>query len=206
MPLPVVIPKLLVRMEKLRRLVNEIAYTHDFSELSPAKRSIIPLLSCVSSIYGLSLSIRHYLWMFGLFRKQRLPVPVISVGNLTWGGNGKTPMVECLSLWFAHSGIPPLILSRGYSGGDEVKMLHRHLLGTSAKIGIGASRAKTALSLLGRYGHVDPRTDDSLGNHFYSGKIGVVILDDGLQMLSLKTVALVINKFYTWKAALKLNP
>lgn len=39
-------------------------------------------------------------------------MPVISVGNLTWGGNGKTPMVEFLSRSFAEDGISPLILSR----------------------------------------------------------------------------------------------
>lgn len=39
-------------------------------------------------------------------------MPVISVGNLTWGGNGKTPMVEFIALWLAGSGISPLILNR----------------------------------------------------------------------------------------------
>lgn len=42
----------------------------------------------------------------------RLPVPVISVGNLTWGGNGKTPMVEFIARWLSDSGISPLILTR----------------------------------------------------------------------------------------------
>lgn len=39
-------------------------------------------------------------------------MPVISVGNLTWGGNGKTPMVEFIALCLADSGISPLILTR----------------------------------------------------------------------------------------------
>lgn len=39
-------------------------------------------------------------------------MPVISVGNLTWGGNGKTPMVEFIALCLSHSGISPLILTR----------------------------------------------------------------------------------------------
>lgn len=39
-------------------------------------------------------------------------MPVISVGNLSWGGNGKTPMVEFIANWLLHSGISPLILTR----------------------------------------------------------------------------------------------
>lgn len=47
-----------------------------------------------------------------LFLNCRLPVPVISVGNLTWGGNGKTPMVEYIALKLHKAGILPLILTR----------------------------------------------------------------------------------------------
>ncbi|CAM8990697.1 unnamed protein product [Rhodiola kirilowii] len=94
---------------------------------------MVPLLSLTSSLYGIALRLRY-----------RLPVPVISVGNLTWGGNGKTPMVEFLARLFADSGIPPLILTRGYAGGDEAIMPRRHLEGTYAKIGVGANRAETA--------------------------------------------------------------
>jgi tetraacyldisaccharide-1-P 4'-kinase len=50
--------------------------------------------------------------LFDIFWFERLPVPVISVGNLTWGGNGKTPMVEFIARWLSDSGISPLILTR----------------------------------------------------------------------------------------------
>ncbi|CAM8986934.1 unnamed protein product [Rhodiola kirilowii] len=102
--------------------------------------------------------------------RLRLPVPVISVGNLTWGGNGKTPMVEFLARLFADSGIPPLILTRGYAGGDEAIMPRRHLEGTSAKIGMCINRSKA-----------EQREMSVL----VSGGIGVAILDDGIQHLSL---------------------
>lgn len=39
-------------------------------------------------------------------------MPVISVGNLTWGGNGKTPMTEFLAMVMDGAGIPPLVLTR----------------------------------------------------------------------------------------------
>ncbi|XP_057963301.1 probable tetraacyldisaccharide 4'-kinase, mitochondrial isoform X3 [Malania oleifera] len=183
-------------MEKLRKLVNEIAYTSLSSshKLSPLQRSVIPFLSIASSLYRLALSLRRQLYYSGIFRRRRLPVPVISVGNLTWGGNGKTPMVESIALFLADSGISPLILTRGYACGDEANMLQRHLLGTSARIGVGANRFATAACFLERYGYVDPRNgvsfdrpciDQEVELHLNSEKVGAVILDDGMQHLSL---------------------
>ncbi|XP_021758948.1 probable tetraacyldisaccharide 4'-kinase, mitochondrial [Chenopodium quinoa] len=181
-------------MEKLKRIVSEIAYSHDFPKLPLLHRSFIPLLSMLSSLYYLSVTTSHHLYFLGIFRKKRLPVPVISVGNLTWGGNGKTPMVEFLSNWFSNSGISPLILSRGYAGGDEVKMLERHLLGTSAKVGVGANRALSATLFLEKYGYTDSRVNgffenlllvNKVGTNVPSDKIGVAILDDGMQHVCL---------------------
>ncbi|XP_024021676.1 probable tetraacyldisaccharide 4'-kinase, mitochondrial isoform X1 [Morus notabilis] len=180
-------------MEKLRKAVNEIAYAHDHRKLSPLHRSLVPVLSLASSLYNLALSLRHSLYRFGLLRRHRLLVPVISVGNLTWGGNGKTPTVEFIARWLADSEISPLILSRGYAGGDEAKMLQRHLLGRSVKIGVGANRAATAASFIEKYGYLDPSTfsnrlfiDTKRSMHCCSEKIGAAILDDGMQHWSLQ--------------------
>ncbi|KAL9269160.1 putative tetraacyldisaccharide 4'-kinase, mitochondrial [Drosera capensis] len=80
---------------------------------------------------------------------------------------------------------------RGYAGGDEVKMLWRHLRGTSIKIGVGADRVMTAHRSLDRYGHLDPcsgiladnrLTNEKVDNHSDDGRIGVAILDDGMQI------------------------
>lgn len=82
---------------------------------------------------------------------------------------------------------------QGYAGGDEVKMLQTRLVGTSAKIGVGANRAATAALLLERHGYMDPgpaflerlSVDHTMGSHLYSDKIGAVILDDGMQVVML---------------------
>ncbi len=52
---------------------------------------------------------------------ERVPVPVVSVGNLTLGGTGKTPMVEWLARWFAVRGVRVAIVSRGYGATDGRK-------------------------------------------------------------------------------------
>ncbi|KAK6269633.1 hypothetical protein POUND7_006738 [Theobroma cacao] len=177
-------------MEKLKRAVKEIAYARDQAKLSGFHRSLVPFLSFASSLYGVVLSLRRSLYCSGFFSRHRLPVPVISVGNLTWGGNGKTPMVEFIAKCLADYGISPLILTRGYAGGDEAKMLQRHLLGGPVKVGIGANRMATANLFFEKYGYVDCRgsklfertyLDQKVGSHISLEKIGAAILDDGMQ-------------------------
>jgi tetraacyldisaccharide 4'-kinase len=51
-----------------------------------------------------------------LLRTKKLPVPVVSVGNLTVGGTGKTPVVACLARLWRERGLRVAILSRGYGG------------------------------------------------------------------------------------------
>ncbi|CAK9309607.1 unnamed protein product [Citrullus colocynthis] len=180
-------------MENLKKSVIKIAYTRDHANLPSPQRSLIPFLYMASSLYKLGLSLRHHFYLYGIFRKHRLPVPVISVGNLTWGGNGKTPMVEFIALWLAGSGISPLILNRGYAGGDEARMLRRHLSGSSIKVGIGADRRATAAWYFNKYGYVESQSStltekhclEQVGNLPKSEKIGAVILDDGMQHWSL---------------------
>src|SRR5262249_41805171 len=63
---------------------------------------------------------------------ERVGVPVVSVGNLTLGGTGKTPMVEWLARWFRARNVRVTIISRGYgaeAGGrnDEALELEQRL-------------------------------------------------------------------------------
>jgi hypothetical protein len=58
-------------MEKLRVLVNDIAYARDQKKLSTLQRSLTPVLSFASSLYRVALSFRHCLYHFALLRKHR---------------------------------------------------------------------------------------------------------------------------------------
>ncbi|NLE92276.1 MAG: tetraacyldisaccharide 4'-kinase [Elusimicrobia bacterium] len=66
-------------------------------------------------------------------RRRKLPCAVISVGNITWGGTGKTPLVEFIALFLKRNGRNPAVLSRGYgasggfSAGDEPLMLQNRM-------------------------------------------------------------------------------
>ena len=65
------------------------------------------------------------------------PIPVVSVGNLTVGGTGKTPVVRWLGNWFHERGVRAAVVVRGY-GGDEVG-LYRRWFGPEA-VFVGADR------------------------------------------------------------------
>lgn len=71
-------------------------------------------LSPLSGLYGAALSARARLYRTGRLRSERVPCPVVSVGNLTFGGTGKTPFVLFLARRFRFEGKRPAILSRGY--------------------------------------------------------------------------------------------
>jgi tetraacyldisaccharide 4'-kinase len=67
-------------------------------------------------LYGLGAGLRRTFYTRGWLRTKKLPAPVVSVGNLTAGGTGKTPMVACLARLWQDRGKRVAILSRGYGG------------------------------------------------------------------------------------------
>jgi tetraacyldisaccharide 4'-kinase len=89
------------------------------------------LLRCAAAGYGAVIALRNGAFDHGWLRVQRLDVPVISVGNLTVGGTGKTPMVEWLARWFRARGTRVVIVSRGYRReeglNDEGRVLEENL-------------------------------------------------------------------------------
>ncbi len=70
---------------------------------------LYPIALC----YGLVLRIRHLLYDIGILRSVRFDAPIIGVGNLSFGGTGKTPHVEYL-IKLLQNTYRPAVLSRGY--------------------------------------------------------------------------------------------
>jgi tetraacyldisaccharide 4'-kinase len=74
------------------------------------------VLACCAAVYGGLVGARNAGYNRGVFRIHRLPCRVVSVGNLTVGGTGKTPTVMALARSLSAAGARPCILIRGYGG------------------------------------------------------------------------------------------
>jgi len=81
-----------------------------------------PLLLPFSGGFRLGVALRHAAYKRGWFKIQRLSRPVVSIGNLTVGGTGKTPLVVCIANILLRRGWKPSILTRGYGRRGNVDM------------------------------------------------------------------------------------
>jgi tetraacyldisaccharide 4'-kinase len=128
------------------------------------------ILRPLSHLYGRCVETRKSLYAKGWLEQKRLSATVISVGNLTVGGTGKTPMVLWLAERLVREGKRVAILSRGYRGSqgssDEIELL-KHRLGPDVRFGVGANRFAAGIRLA------------------QEAPVDVFILDDGFQHLQL---------------------
>jgi tetraacyldisaccharide 4'-kinase len=78
--------------------------------VKPVRAFLLP----VSFLYWLITAVRNWFFDIGILRVTRLHVPVVSVGNISAGGTGKTPFVEVLVRKLQSKGRKPAVVSRGY--------------------------------------------------------------------------------------------
>jgi tetraacyldisaccharide 4'-kinase len=131
--------------------------------------------------------IRRSFYEYGVLKKTTFKVPVISVGNLSFGGTGKTPTIIWLAEWMISHGLTPVVLTRGYKGqlehssgllksgqkfrlnpfdyGDEPLMISNKM--SRGAVIVGKNRAENLLK------------------YFSEVKPDVVLLDDGFQHLQI---------------------
>src|SRR5215210_3476563 len=76
------------------------------------------LLGLAASGYRLGVAVRNRAFDRDWKAIHRVTVPVVSVGNVTLGGTGKTPTVEWVARWFRQHGTRVTLLSRGYGQAD----------------------------------------------------------------------------------------
>jgi len=142
-------------------------------------------LGLLSAIYSAALAGRRFIYSSFLKKPKKLPASVISIGNLTLGGTGKTPAVIAVAQEAKKRGLRPCILTRGYKGrvkgpclmsrdgtlllnahqaGDEPLLMAKRLEGIP--VVKGNNRFLAGVYALGELG---------------PGAIDIFILDDGFQ-------------------------
>jgi tetraacyldisaccharide 4'-kinase len=117
-------------------------------------------------------------------RQRRLDVPVISVGNLTFGGTGKTPMVIALVRDLVHRGRRPAVLTRGYRRSADHQLV---LLGPEPRQAV-AEAGDEPIEMARRLPGVPVVVDADRGRGGAEAqRLGadVLVLDDGFQHLQL---------------------
>lgn len=162
-------------MKALKAVYTENRLTRTFFVLAP-------FLFILSGLYLLGICVRRFFYRAGIAETYRPTAKVISVGNMTLGGSGKTPLVEYLALELSARGHRVAVLSKGYKKpakaqgpgepdyyflGDEAAMLTQNLKGrvfvVSAKNRLTAAKEIDA-----------------------TGRFDTIILDDGFQHAALK--------------------
>ena len=150
-------------------------------------RALAVLLYLFSLVYSAGVAFRLFLYSRGILKKTKLRCPVISIGNITVGGTGKTPMTIFLAREIMERGKRAVILTRGYGGrargigvvsdgtktlmkpdeaGDEPVLMANRLKGVP--VIVGKDRVKAGLFAIEKF---NP---------------DVILLDDGFQHIRLE--------------------
>lgn len=150
------------------------------------------LLLPFSLLYGAMTALIRWSYRTGLRSSWRAPVPVVVVGNLTAGGNGKTPVVIWLTEQLQQRGLRVGVVSRGYGGkaahypllldaqtstaeaGDEPVLIHQR---TGVPVAVAPRRADAVKALLAAAPVDVIVTDDGLQHYALQRDIEVVVVD-----------------------------
>jgi tetraacyldisaccharide 4'-kinase len=145
------------------------------------------LLTSLSNGYGFAIHLRDYLYTSGLLRIRKLPCYVISIGNITVGGTGKTPMTIHVARMVQQMGFRVAVISRGYRGSAET---HGAIVSDGTQILLDVDTAGDEPLLM-----AESLTDIPVlvgSNRYQSGitairrfQTQVMVLDDAYQHLSL---------------------
>ena len=147
----------------------------------PLPRYLMPLAIPLSGLYGLAVDARNARFDKGN-RVIKLPVPVISVGNITTGGTGKTPMVMWIARWLCKNGYKPVIAMRGYGAtrdqqSDEHALYEKYL--TSVPVLADADRKRALKSFLPNHPEINcVLLDDGFQHRFVARDLDLVLIDD----------------------------
>ena len=171
-------------------MLNRVAswFERQWTERTPWQFILRP----VSWLFGALVALRRIAYRRDWFSSEKLPLPVIVVGNITIGGSGKTPLVIALVEQLRAAGYLPGVISRGYGGtergpfevgplsdpvdvGDEPVLIATR---TEVPLFIGRDRVAAAKALLDAHPNCDIIvSDDGLQHYRLQRDIEIVVVD-----------------------------
>ena len=102
-------------IERLEKYLTKVILEKGADENQPfPMRALLAFLKALSFLFAFVVSVRYLLYKAGILRRYPLGIQVISIGNVTAGGTGKTPVTELFARTLAAKGRKVAILSRGY--------------------------------------------------------------------------------------------
>lgn len=145
-------------------------------------------------MYGLLMNLRNWAYDAGAIKVEKTSVPVISVGNLTVGGTGKSPLIMKLIDWFRSQNLPVGVVSRGYKAayqgteevdigrpdapyffGDEPVMIKNRF--PSVPVVVGRKRVEACKKLLEAYPVKFILADDAFQHRKLHRDFDIVVVD-----------------------------
>ena len=184
-------------MSVLQRLQSHIEAAMARPAAGEGLLTPLGMLSACAAVYGGVVSLRNRLYAGGVLGTRRLPCRVISVGNLTVGGTGKTPMTIYVAETVASMGYRTAVLSRGYGGqmektggtvsdgltvglsaedaGDEPYMMARDLPGIPVLV--GRDRYAAGMRAVRRFHTAVAVLDDGFQHRRLQRDIDLLLLD-----------------------------
>lgn len=151
------------------------------------------VLTPLSWIYGGIVAVRNWMFNVGILKEEKYNVPVVSIGNITVGGTGKTPHTEYV-VDMLSSEYKTAVLSRGYkrktkgfilanshstpeSIGDEPLQIYNKF-GSRVKVAVCENRRKGIEELLNQYPELDLIVlDDAFQHRYVKPKVSVLLMD-----------------------------
>jgi len=151
-----------------------------------AAAALRAVLSIAGQIYAPFITLRNLLYSKGLIKIHQAGVPVISIGNITTGGTGKTPLVIWLANMLHEKNISTAILTRGYKETknlklktknykDEVAILIKNC--PQAKIIVNPDRAAGAAEAVNRFAAKVLIMDDGFQHRRLHRELDIVTID-----------------------------
>jgi tetraacyldisaccharide 4'-kinase len=168
------------------RLIEKVWFKNN-----KAKFWLVPLLLPLTGLFYLLSTARRLAFSIGLFKSYKIDIPIIVVGNIGIGGNGKTPIVVHLVELFKKLGLKPGVISRGYGGnaqsypylldetsttsqaGDEPVLIYQRCL---VPVVVGGDRVANA-KMLFKQGCNIVISDDGLQHYRLKRDLEIVIID-----------------------------